>query len=85
MVPPGRTHAFRNTSGAPARHLAIASPAEAMAMIEELSLAGPEELPEILSRYQSRLAWLSIGRPTLTCPMGNQQAEQRLRLIRECC
>lgn len=40
FISPGRVHGFRNTTDKPARHLAIASPAEAMTMIEELFRAG---------------------------------------------
>ena len=44
FVPAGTAHGFRNSSRATARHLAIASPAEAMTMIEELTSAGPDDL-----------------------------------------
>jgi quercetin dioxygenase-like cupin family protein len=56
FVPAGRVHAFRNSSDKPARHLAIASPADAMTMIEELSRAAPKQRDSILGRYRSRLA-----------------------------
>lgn len=56
FVPPGRVHAFRNNSDRPARHLAIASPAEAMTMIEELTKTTPEQRAAILARYRTRLA-----------------------------
>lgn len=56
FVPPGRVHAFRNTSDEPARHLAIASPADAMTMVEELTLAAPENLAAVFARYRSHLA-----------------------------
>ena len=53
FIPPGRVHAFRNTGGQPARHLAISSPAVAMTMIEEL-LKAPEQTADVLARYRSR-------------------------------
>jgi quercetin dioxygenase-like cupin family protein len=56
FVPPGTVHGFRNRSGEPARHLAIASPAEAMTMIEELTQAAPERHGGVLARHRSRLA-----------------------------
>jgi quercetin dioxygenase-like cupin family protein len=56
FIPPGWVHAFRNTGDTPSRHLAIASPADAMTMIEELTVAAPEERNDVLSRYHSRLA-----------------------------
>lgn len=56
FVPPGRVHAFRNTTDRPARHLAIASPADAMTMIEELMRAEPDEIAGIFARYRSRSA-----------------------------
>lgn len=55
FVPPGQAHGFRNNSGETARHLAIASPAEAMAMIEDLTHSAPDEWPAVLARYRSRL------------------------------
>jgi quercetin dioxygenase-like cupin family protein len=56
FVPPGRVHGFRNPGPEPARHLAIASPAEAMTMIEELTQAPPGHQPAVLARYRSRFA-----------------------------
>jgi quercetin dioxygenase-like cupin family protein len=56
FIPPGRVHAFRNVGDEPARHLAIASPAVAMTMIEELAQAEPQELPAVFARYRSRIA-----------------------------
>lgn len=55
FIPPGRVHAFRNAGARPARHLAIASPADAVTMIEELA-AAPDRSAEILSHYRSRPA-----------------------------
>src|SRR5579885_1141355 len=54
FVPPGQAHGFRNTTDKLARHLAIASPAEAMTMVEELTRAEPSAVAEILARYRSR-------------------------------
>jgi quercetin dioxygenase-like cupin family protein len=56
FVPPGRVHGFRNNSDRPARHLAIASPAEAMTMIEELTKTAPEHRAAIFARYRTHLA-----------------------------
>jgi len=56
FVPPGRVHGFRNPGPEPARHLAIASPAEAMTMIEELAQAPSGQQPGVLARYRSRFA-----------------------------
>jgi quercetin dioxygenase-like cupin family protein len=56
FVPPGQVHGFRNPGPEPARHLAIASPAEAMTMIEELAQAPPGQQPGVLARYRSRFA-----------------------------
>ena len=56
FIPPGQVHGFRNTSDEPARHLAIAGPAEAMTMIEELSQNAPGHQPAVLARYRSRFA-----------------------------
>lgn len=56
LIPPGRVHGFRNNGDEPARHLAIASPAEAMTMIEELTQAPADQWDTILGRYGSRLA-----------------------------
>lgn len=56
FVPPGRVHGFRNNSDRPARHLAIASPAEAMTMIEELTKTTPKHRAAIFARYRTHLA-----------------------------
>ena len=56
FVPAGTAHGFRNPSRATARHLAIASPAEAMTMIEELTSAGPDDLGSVMARYRTRPA-----------------------------
>jgi quercetin dioxygenase-like cupin family protein len=56
FVPPGTIHGFRNASDATARHLAIASPADAMTMIEELTRAAPNEMAAVLARYRSHPA-----------------------------
>jgi quercetin dioxygenase-like cupin family protein len=56
FVPPGREHGFRNTTTRPARHLAISSPAEAMTMIEELTLTTPERWPTVMSHYGTHLS-----------------------------
>jgi quercetin dioxygenase-like cupin family protein len=55
LVPAGRVHGFRNSGDEPARHLAIASPADAMTMIEELTQCPPDQWNAVLGRYRSRL------------------------------
>jgi quercetin dioxygenase-like cupin family protein len=55
FIPPGRVHAFRNAGDEPARHLAIASPADAMTMIEEALQAEPPARPAVFARYRSHL------------------------------
>jgi quercetin dioxygenase-like cupin family protein len=55
FIPPGRVHAFRNAGHEPARHLAIASPADAMTMIEEALQAAPPARPAVFARYRSHL------------------------------
>ena len=54
FVPAGTAHGFRNPSQATSRHLAIASPAEAITMIEELTSAGPDDLASVMARYRTR-------------------------------
>ena len=53
FVPAGTAHGFHNPSQATSRHLAIASPAEAMTMIEELTSAGPDDLASVMARYRT--------------------------------
>lgn len=52
----GVVHGFRNVSGVAARHLAITSPATAMRMVEDLMNVKPQNWPDVLTRYDSRLA-----------------------------
>lgn len=52
----GVVHGFRNVTRAAARHLAITSPATAMTMVEELMNVAPQNWPDVLARYGSRLA-----------------------------
>jgi quercetin dioxygenase-like cupin family protein len=54
FVPAGTAHGFRNPGQHTCRHLAIASPADAMTMIEELSIAGPDDLASVMARYRTR-------------------------------
>jgi uncharacterized cupin superfamily protein len=56
FVPAGTAHGFRNPSQATSRHLAIASPAEVMTMIEELTNAAPDDLASVTARYRTRPA-----------------------------
>lgn len=51
----GEVHGFRNVTGFTARHLAITSPATAMNMVEDLLSVRPDDWPEIMTRYRSRL------------------------------
>jgi mannose-6-phosphate isomerase-like protein (cupin superfamily) len=55
FIPPGRVHAFRNVGAEPARHLAIASPADARTMIEEALQADPPARAAVFARHRSRL------------------------------
>jgi quercetin dioxygenase-like cupin family protein len=54
FVPAGTVHGFRNPGQDTCRHLAIASPADAMTMIEELTIAGPDDLASVMARYRTR-------------------------------
>ena len=54
FVPAGTAHGFRNPGQDTCRHLAIASPADAMTMIEELTIAGPDDLASVMARYRTR-------------------------------
>jgi quercetin dioxygenase-like cupin family protein len=56
FVPAGTAHGFRNPGQDTCRHLAIASPADAMTMIEELTSAGPDDHASVMARYRTRLA-----------------------------
>jgi quercetin dioxygenase-like cupin family protein len=56
FVPAGRVHGFRNSGDVPCRHLAIASPAAAMSMIEELFENEPNNMAPVLAKYRSHLA-----------------------------
>jgi quercetin dioxygenase-like cupin family protein len=56
FVPAGLAHGFRNPGENTCRHLAIASPAEAMTMIEELAGAETDQLASVMARYHTRLA-----------------------------
>lgn len=51
----GAVHGFRNVTNNTARHLAITSPATAMNMVEDLLSVKPDEWPEVMTRYRSRL------------------------------
>lgn len=56
FVPAGEPHGFRNSSEQPARHLAIASPASAMTMIEQLMTSPQAEHAQVLERFRSHFA-----------------------------
>jgi quercetin dioxygenase-like cupin family protein len=51
----GAVHGFRNDTDVAARHLAITSPAIAVTMVEDLLNVKPQEWPDVLMRYGSRL------------------------------
>jgi quercetin dioxygenase-like cupin family protein len=55
FAPTGMAHGFRNDTAVAARHLAITSPAIAMTMVEDLFSVTPEDWPDVLTRYRSRL------------------------------
>lgn len=55
FVAAGAVHGFRNVTDFTARHLAITSPARAMNMVEDLLSVTPDEWPDIMRRYGSRL------------------------------
>jgi hypothetical protein len=54
-VPRGVVHAFRNASQAPARHLVVHAPVEALDAIEEVAGAGRDQWGGIFAKYRSRL------------------------------
>ena len=55
FVPAGVVHAFKNVGNADARHLVIYAPVEVLQMIEDLGQARPDQIAEILARYDSEL------------------------------
>ncbi len=54
-MPADVVHRFRNIGSGNARHIAIVSPATALDMIEELGKVRPEQLAEVMARYDSEL------------------------------
>jgi uncharacterized cupin superfamily protein len=54
-VPRGVIHAFRNVSQAPARHLVVHAPVEALDAIEAIAAAGWDQWGDIFARHHSRL------------------------------
>jgi quercetin dioxygenase-like cupin family protein len=55
FVPAGVVHTFKNVGNADARHLVIHAPVEVLQMIEELGQARPDQIAEILAKYDSEL------------------------------
>jgi mannose-6-phosphate isomerase-like protein (cupin superfamily) len=53
FIPARVVHGFKSTGPGPARHLVIHAPVQALAMIEELSQASVEQIPEVLAKYDS--------------------------------
>ena len=60
FIPAGTVHAFRNTSGHPARQL-IASPPGAVALITELGACPHERWEEVSERHRSHYAYGQPG------------------------
>jgi uncharacterized cupin superfamily protein len=56
FVPPTVIHAFRNTSGQPARHLAIGAPAEMIDLVRDLGTVGPSEFETVHEQHRSHFA-----------------------------
>jgi uncharacterized cupin superfamily protein len=54
-VPRGVVHAFRNSSQAPARHLVVHAPVDALDAIEAIATAGPDQWGGIFAEHHSRL------------------------------
>jgi quercetin dioxygenase-like cupin family protein len=55
-VPATVIHAFRNTSGQAARHLAIGSPAGMADLVRDLFAAGPSQYEAVHERHRSHFA-----------------------------
>ncbi|MBE9583094.1 cupin domain-containing protein [Mucilaginibacter sp. JRF] len=51
----GGVHAFKNTSGKPARLLCTVMPAGLDEMFKEVSTATPEQIPAIITKYNQQL------------------------------
>jgi uncharacterized cupin superfamily protein len=56
FVPATVIHAFRNTSGQPARHLAIGAPAEMVDLVRDLGTVSPSQFEAVLDRHRSHFA-----------------------------
>ncbi len=55
FVPAEVVHGFQNVGSGNARHIAIVSPAAALDMIEELGKVRPEQMAEVMAKYDSKL------------------------------
>ena len=56
FIPATVIHAFRNTSGQPARHLAIGAPAEMADLVRDLGTAGPSQFEAVHEQHRSHFA-----------------------------
>jgi uncharacterized cupin superfamily protein len=54
-VPPGVVHAFRNSSGRPARHLVVHASAAALELIEQVGRTPRDQWAALFERHHSRL------------------------------
>ncbi len=55
FVPSGVVHAFKNVGPGNARHIVVTAPATALEMIEELDKVRPEQIGEVMAKYDSEL------------------------------
>ncbi len=55
FVPADVVHGFKNVGSGNARHIAVVSPAAALDMIEELGKVRPEQMAEVMAKYDSKL------------------------------
>jgi uncharacterized cupin superfamily protein len=56
FVPPKVIHAFRNTSGTVARHLAIGAPAQMVDLVRDLGTVSPSQFEAVHERHRSHFA-----------------------------
>jgi uncharacterized cupin superfamily protein len=56
FVPATVIHAFRNTSGQPARHLAIGAPAEMVDLVRDLGAVTPDQFEAVHEQHRSHFA-----------------------------
>jgi quercetin dioxygenase-like cupin family protein len=53
FIPAGVVHGFKNSSPSPARHLAIHTPVQVLAWIEEIGQASVEQIPALVAKQDS--------------------------------